>query len=398
MKRDGVWYFKKVVKGQRLFNGRKTPFSLETTDLAVAKSKRDAILKAANSAEIDRVVGRSSHPAATLQEIFDAFTAADWPREATRKKYMRDMKLILRRAWGEKDLAKVPVTALTAEVIHAYQDSVVAGVRTAGHADISEEMQVAKYTANRAVTQARAIFANEKPFRKLHLPRPVGFLEADLFQVKRDLSYDPMTAAETALFGDKSKELRAHARGEPTPAGSAAAGLSPRQVEGAYLQWVCMRWLGMRNSEVEACKLGEWLVETPRGWVMRITNRDYFLVKGVGSVRDLPVADWLRAELQAFAGEREWLIPGNTVTDRHEITGYTLNDWMEAVYERAIADKVLPAGTEIRTAYDWRKQAGSELYAKTKDILQVSKWLGHQSVHTTTKWYVNLLTGLPSLA
>ena len=57
MKRDGVWYFKKVVKGQRLFNGRKTPFSLETTDLAVAKSKRDAILKAANSAEIDRVVG-----------------------------------------------------------------------------------------------------------------------------------------------------------------------------------------------------------------------------------------------------------------------------------------------------------------------------------------------------
>ena len=71
---------------------------------------------------------------------------------------------------------------------------------------------------------------------------------------------------------------------------------------------------------------------------------------------------------------------------------------MDAVYTAAIAAGELPAGTASRTAYDWRKQAGSELYAKTKDILQVSKWLGHQSVHTTTKWYVNLLRGLPSLA
>jgi hypothetical protein len=397
-KRNGVWQFHKVVNGNRYFHGRKTPFSLDTRDLTVAKARRDAILKAANGAEVDRVLGRSSVKVATIQEVFDAYSLADYPREKTRKKYMRDLRLILRLAWGEKDLAKVPVAHLTRDVVAGYQDAVVARVRAAGHADTSEEMQVAKYSANRAVIQARALFANEKPFRKLHLPSPAGFLEADLFQVDRDLSYRPMTEAEMTLFGAKSKELRARARGELVPEGSAAAALEPLQAAGAYLQYLCMRWLGLRNSEVEACKPKEWLVETPRGWVLRITNRPYFLVKAVGSVRDLPLAEWLRAELQELAGEREWLIPGETITDRHEITGYTLNDWMDSVFTAAIADKTLPAGTEIRTAYDWRKQAGSELYAKTKDILQVSRWLGHQSVHTTTKWYVNLIHGLPSLA
>ena len=51
MKRDGVWYFHKLVKGRRIFNGRKTPFSLETRDLAVAKAKRDAILASIGASE-----------------------------------------------------------------------------------------------------------------------------------------------------------------------------------------------------------------------------------------------------------------------------------------------------------------------------------------------------------
>jgi integrase len=141
--------------------------------------------------------------------------------------------------------------------------------------------------------------------------------------------------------------------------------------------------------------------------VMRITNRDYFMVKGVGSVRDLPVSAWLLEEFRALASKpdaegnplwREWLIPGATVTDRHEVTHYLINDWMEEVYNQAILAQQLPEDTEVRTAYDFRKQAGSELYQKTNNILQVSKWLGHQSVHTTTRWYVNLIDGLPSLA
>ena len=51
MKVNGIWYFKKFVKGKREFNGRKTPFSLETRDENVAKAKRDAILRAANGSD-----------------------------------------------------------------------------------------------------------------------------------------------------------------------------------------------------------------------------------------------------------------------------------------------------------------------------------------------------------
>ena len=399
MKRDGLWYFHKTVNGKRLFAGRKTPFSLGTADLVVAKAKRDAILRAGSGAEVDRVLGRTAVKSCTLQDVITAFDAADWPRATTRKKYVRCLKYILRTGTGRApDLAQTSVSVLTGDLLANYQDAVVARVRAAGHGDLSEEMQVAKYSANRIATMARSVFANEKPFRKLALVRPAGFLEADLFQVKRDLSYQPMPEAECALFAAKSRELRVRALGGALPPDSEAAALEPWQAEGAWLQFVLMRWLGLRNSEVEHCKPAEWLVQTPRGWVLRITNRPYFLPKGIGSVRDLPVADWIRKELTTFAAGREWLLPGATVTDRHEITGYVLNNWMAAVYTAATAAKILPAGTAARTAYDWRKQAGSELYAATKDILQVSKWLGHQSVHTTTKWYVNLLTGLPSLA
>ena len=108
--------------------------------------------------------------------------------------------------------------------------------------------------------------------------------------------------------------------------------------------------------------------------------------------------DWLRDDLQTLARGREWWVPGGTITDRRLVTDYAINEWMADVYARAFAAGQLPPGLEVRTAYDFRKQAGSELYAKTKDILQVSKWLGHQSVFTTTKWYVNLIQGLPSLA
>ena len=381
-----MWYFHKLVNGKRIFNGRKTPFSLETSDLIVAKAKRDALLKVAGGAELDRVLGRSSRKPATLQEIVDAYMLADAPREKTRKKYVRCLRLILKKGAGrDPNFNQLTIADLTSHVVHDYQDAVIAAGRAAGHDDLSEEMLTAKYSANRTLTQARSIFAGEKPFRKLHAPRPAGFLDADDFAVKRDLSFVPLDTVESALFVAKSAGLKA------------AAGTDP-YAAGVYLVFLCMRWLGLRNSEVEACKPAEWITETPRGWVMRITNRPYFVVKGAGSIRDLPLADWLREELLGLSTGREWLIPGETATDRHDVTHRALNDWMGTVYDAALADGTLPSTATRRHAYDWRKQAGTELYAKTKDILLVSKWLGHTSVHTTTRWYVNLIGSLPSLA
>ena len=378
-KRDGIWYFHKFVKGKREFNGRKTPFSLDTADEAVAVSKRDALLKSANGTEINRVLGKVDKSIATLEQVFAAYLAADRPRDLTRSKNIARMKSVLKRAG--LDWQQLSISDLTGKVVEDYQNAVVAAVRAKKHATESEEMLRAKYSADRTLIQARSIFAYEKPFRALIVPKPAGFLDADLFKVDRDMRYQPMRTAELDLFAAKSKDLR-------------------EKDSDSYLVWLCMRWLGMRNSEVEHCKPAEWIVQKPdKSWVMQIKNRPYFLVKALGSVRDLPMTDWLRAEIKALAGEREWLIGGKTETDRHDVTHYALNDWMAETYEAAIAAGTLPKGTEVRTAYDWRKQAGSELLEKTGgNVLKVSQWLGHTSIHTTTKWYVNLLGGLPSLA
>jgi integrase len=156
----------------------------------------------------------------------------------------------------------------------------------------------------------------------------------------------------------------------------------------------------MRNEEVQHVKPAEWITDAPDGpgRVMRITNYPYYRVKGAGSVRTLPLAGWLAAEIAALASEREWLIPGDNPTARANLCHRRINDWMGEVYEAARAAGDLPPNTPTRTAYDWRKQAGSELYQKTHDILATSRWLGHKDVSTTTRWYVALIRGLPSLA
>jgi integrase len=385
MKRDGIWYFHKFVNGKRLFNGRKTPFSLDTSDEAVAVAKRDALLKAGGGAEVDRVLGRSQKRAASLEDVFAAYLTADRPRDETRKKNVARLKSVISRGGG--NWRTMTVEDLTRATVEAYQNAIVADVRAKGHSSESEEMQQAKYSADRTLVQARSIFAYEKPFRKLHLPAPEAFLNADLFKTDRDLRYRPMSDAELAVFAAEWFELRCQA-------------VADERAANLWLVTLCMRWLGMRNSEVEFCKPAEWLVKRPDGqWIMHITNRPYALVKGKGSVRDLLVVPWLREEIMRFAGDREWLIAGETETDRHEAVNYEINDWISDMYERAIEAGVLPAGTEARNAYDYRKQAGSELFARpgVKE-LAVSQWLGHMSTQTTQRWYVNLIGDLPSLA
>ncbi|MDR1279916.1 MAG: hypothetical protein LBK99_03745, partial [Opitutaceae bacterium] len=251
-KRDGIWYFQKFVNGKRFFNGRKTPFSLDTSDLAVAKAKRDAILRAASGAELDRVLGRVSRKVATLGEIFDAYIAADHSRLDVKKRNVRVLKRILARAG--KPECEALTTGDLAGVVPTFQDAVVAEVRATGAADDSEVMLRAKASADSMLTQARAVFAREKPFRGLVFDRPVRFLTADRFNVKRDTGFVPFSEAELRVFQVASGVLR---ESEP----------------GTFLVLLLMRWLGMRNEEVQHVKPAEWITDAPDGpgRVMRIT-------------------------------------------------------------------------------------------------------------------------------
>ncbi|HYC64333.1 MAG TPA: tyrosine-type recombinase/integrase [Reyranellaceae bacterium] len=386
-----------------MVKGERKPVSLETSDLAVAIAKRDAMLAAKNTEEVERVLGRARN-IASLAEIDTAYRAADWPRQKTRENNLRALWLIVRRGTGgtKVDLERSS-SVLTGQLVDRYQDDVVRQARAEAAAKkLSKEeteslVDRAKYSANRMLAQARSVFANEKPFRGMRLPPDLEeFRGRDEFKVTRDLAFKPMTRAEMDLFAAESRELRVPALDD-----------KDEVKRGIYLTWLCMRWLGMRNEEVEFCKPAEWIVEktvvdrttgvAKPIHVMRITNREYFKVKGVGSIRDLPIAPWLLAELRVFSQGREWLISDANATARANITHRDINIWIAGVQRDAIATRELPAGTAERTAYDFRKQAGSELLEQGASIVEVSKWLGHRDVNTTTKWYVNLLRELPIL-
>jgi integrase len=412
-KRNGVYYFVRMVKGER------NPVTLETRDLEVAKAKRDALLAAKDGKEIERVLGRSKKPIATLEEIETAYTAADHPRDKTRAHNLRQLFLVARRGLDRDEVKNLSSSVLTGALVDNYQNDAVARARAAakeaglGARETEALVDKAKYSANRVLAQARSVFANEKPFRALQLPASLQeFRDRDEFKITRDLAFRPMSRAEMELFGAKSKALRrlalraGHAVG---PTGSVLGGAEVAR--GAYLTWLLMRWLGLRNEEVEHCKPAEWIVEkTGRDGkklhVLRITNYEYFKVKGIGSIRDLPLPTWLLQELREFCGynaekkayAREWLVADTTPTDRFNITHRSVNEWMARVYAVGIRAGKLSKTTEVRTAYDFRKQAGSALLEQGASIVEVSKWLGHRDVNTTTKWYVNLLRELPVLS
>lgn len=394
-KRGEIWYFVRMVKGER------KPVSLETTDKETAITKRDALMVASGQTEIDRVLNREHRATATLSEIETAYKAADHPRQKSRENNLRALWLVVRRGLG-REIDKLDASELNGALVDNYQDDAVARARARAkaakmsEAETENEVDQAKYSANRVLAQARSVFANEKPFRGLKLPACIEeFRSRDMFPVMRDLAFRPMSKTEMDLFGAESKVLREVAK-------------TNAEARGTYVTYLLMRWLGLRNEEVEFCKPAEWIVEKEVEdrrtglrktiTVLRVTNYTYFKVKGVGSIRDLPLADWLRDEIKAFAKDREWLVSDANLTERANITHRSINDWMAAVYEVAFKSKVLPKGCEIRTAYDFRKQAGSELLAQGASIVEVSKWLGHRDVNTTTKWYVNLLKELPVLS
>src|SRR5580693_1515782 len=101
-RRDGIWYFHKFVAGKKEFNGRRTPFSLETTDLELAKARRDKILSAANGAEIDRVLGKQHRAAVNLGAIFVAYRNAPTVRanSITRERNIADLARMVRAVRG----------------------------------------------------------------------------------------------------------------------------------------------------------------------------------------------------------------------------------------------------------------------------------------------------------
>jgi hypothetical protein len=372
-RRNGVWQFSRRV------NGKREVFSLRTSDLGLAKAKRDAYLQARTEEERDRVLGRERRAVATLGAIVAAVLAADYPRARTRRGYANCLLLVVARATGKPraEVERLPASVLTLALVQDYQDAVMQAARARG-AD-ERTLARAKFSANRILAQARACFANERPLRALTLPDLAGFRKADNIPVTVGNDFTPLTVAEAALLDGAAREIRASA-------------------PGIYLAYLLMRRLGLRNEEVLFLKPADAIRLQADGTAeITIALRPYYVPKGRGSHRTLTLPAAETADVLALAAGREWLLPGDSPTARRELTHRGLNAWLAEVYATARAAGRLPAGTPTRTAYDLRKQAGSEYYAQTGSLDATSLWLGHESSATTMRWYVKLIHKLPAL-
>lgn len=380
-----------------MVNGKIESISLKTGDEEVARAKRDALESAKEQTEIERILGRNTSAFATIGEIGVAYIENGTGERYVRENNVRALKLVIRKASApvEFDIDAMGVDELTGQLVQDFQDEIEQEIKAKRiEQAIDEETQArTKFSANRILSQARAIFSQERPLRGMRLPDLTGFRSGDMFSVKIETAFHPMSQVEVDLFGAESKKIR-----ETRPK--------------VYLTYLLMQWCGLRNEEIEFMKPAEWILRNKDAAgkdraVINIKTYPYFTPKGVGSIRQVPLPQWILKEIDELAGKREWLLsetdPVETPkkshrTERHNITHREINLWMRAVYAAALKEKALPAGTEVRTAYDFRKQAGSILYLQTHDLLAVQRFLGHESPTTTTKWYANLIKLLPEIA
>ncbi|HZP23311.1 MAG TPA: hypothetical protein VFB04_07690 [Terriglobales bacterium] len=366
MKRDGVWYFHKLVKGKREFHGRKTPFSLDTRDLEVAKAKRDAILKAAGGAEVDRVLGRSARPAATLGEIFKAYLAAPAVRanEETRARNIADLVRMVRLVRGEAcEVERESCGILTKQLVNDWQAKRLAAA-AAEHADNLAALEGAKRSLNSLLTHAQSIFSAEARdfYGSLYLPPNIAeFMEALPVPARRQ--DDPEDLGD-AFVG----ELLAAAR-------------ELKQADaGAFAAFQLMTWGGLRNKECLHARRS-WLEALPAAYRLKVKPTKDFLPKGNSRAAVLP-AEIVDELLELVPeGDEAHLVPAANASERFDAIYRRLNAWLKSRGVKEEAGKI---------AYRLRKYFAKKV-AEQQGLLFAQAALGHASMITTQNHY----TGKP---
>lgn len=375
MKRDGIWYFHKFVNGKREFGGRKTPFSLETTDLELAKAKRDMILRAANGAEVDRVLGRNSRPPATLKEIFAAYRAAPTVRASkdTRDRNIADLERMVRAVKGPVfDVEKASSEILTKQLVKDWQ--VARGATAAAeHAADKAALEAAKRSLNSLLTHVQSLFSREArdDYGKLYLPPNIPEF-ATALPVAARKAEEPVQLTDDFVSGllAAADEL------------AAADG-------GAWTAFQLMTWGGLRNTEALHARTN-WLEQVPAGYRMSMKPAADFLPKGNSRAVILPatIAERILALQPAndpATGEKDdHLVPAKDASDRHDAIYRRLNTWLKL---QGVAEE---AG---KIAYRLRKYFLSKV-AEQQGLLFAQAAGGHSRLETTQTHYI----GKPKMA
>lgn len=367
-RREGIWYFHKRVNGKKEFNGRATPFSLETRDLVVAKAKRAAILKAANGATVDRLLGRDSRNAAKCSEIFEAYTKTPTVRAnaRTRKNNIADLKRMVRVVRGaEFNVAEMSSTELNWKLVNQWQTLRLAIATKECGQDLAQ-LEAKKRSFNSLLTHVQSLFSKEAlaAYRGLHLPPNIDeFLKALPIPARKQ--EEPTQLTDQFV----SDLLRAVVDLQGIDAGAWAA-------------FQLMTWGGLRNKEcLHARKT--WLEEIPMGYRLMMRPTEDFLPKGDSRAVILPAAIVAGMFAQMKEGD-DHLVPARTKTDRHDACYRRLNQWLKARGVGEDANKI---------AYRLRKYFLAKV-AEQQGVFLAQAAAGHASQQTTQNHYI----GKPKMA
>lgn len=376
--RDGIWYFKKIVNGKREFNGRVTPFTLETGDYHIAKAKRDKILAAASGAEMDRVLGRESRTPATLGQIWTAYEKAPTVRanSTTRKHNWNDLKRMVRVMKGahltDEQIAAVSSSELTKQFVKDWQAAKLEEARIECKDDLAK-MEAAKRSINSLLTHVQSIFSREArdDYGKLYLP-PCVLEFATAFPVKARKQEEP-------------KQLK-----DDFVAGLLAALPALQTVDaGAWAAFQLMMWGGLRNKECVHAQT-DWLELTPAGYKIHMKPTAGFLPKGRSrhTILPLDVGAALLTQVPNDPKDKgnkpRHLVPATSKTDRDNACYRRLNEWLKAQGVTEDANKI---------AYRLRKWFLNKVLEE-QGIRFAQAAAGHAHVSTLQDHY----TGAPKMA
>jgi integrase len=357
-KRGTVWYVTARVNGKRISQ------STGEMEAGLARQRAAAILRAARDgrwAALEETKARRQ--GMTLGEAIEAYqhrAAEEYvrngrPRPETVTNYVSALRLVVRDA-GEPDPDAVSLANVNGQLAKRYAAAVVG--RGADNQDR------ARRTAASTLRNARAVFARW----------PESGIETVDKAVKEFCSVAAVDAPAVKY------RLPAADLVERTKAAGRALADTGSDL---YPAWLACYWLGLRASEAASARW-DWIREIDRDGrraaYLDVIRRDDYRTKG--TERSVPLAPSVRAALEATRrADSEYLLPGNSPTERLDLVRRKLAAWMrELGWSRADYPKA---------AHELRKLMGSEWYTRY-GVEVACKWLGHASIQTTHRYYADL--------
>jgi integrase len=368
---DAPWTIKPRQNGKQVWRSLKVMGSGKA-DLALVRKRATAIIQelidSRFAAKVAPVVKAKAF--ATIGEMLKAYKAGIRIETEISEDVVRDncrrLNLLVAEALKISHEAALEKSAavLTLELVERFQDGRLAKVQKADAITRGRTRRTMDGLLNKArslvTTQALAVYRKAG----LTLPDLKRFKDAPMKGNWNSNAYVPI---EDSIIAKMDKAAWGELRTE-----------NPE----AFLTYLMMLRLGMRNSEVE-CVRRSW-IERKTAWVlgadgkpaeerlafMAITERPGWDGPKNGTNRRVPIAPDVLAAIEELGGE-DYLLDG-TPFEREEITHRDVCDFVRR-FLPSMADDA--EGGRVKAAYELRKHFGA-LVASTQGLDRAAEYLG----------------------